>query len=178
MDILDALFSPHLTTSTPAALGRIALATGLGMLLGVDRELRRKAAGLRSHMLVSLAASLLTILTFKISEGADQLGEAVQADPVRIIEAVVAGVAFLGAGAIIRERDKVKGVTTGASLWLAGALGVACGSGAYGLAVFSTLVGLMVLYVLGKIEHAAAPALDAANGDDEPKPGKRMAKDR
>ena len=178
MDLLDALFNPHLTTDSLAGLGRIALATVLGMLLGIDREFRRKAAGLRSHMLVSLAAALLTILTFKISEGADQLGEAVQADPVRIIEAVVAGIAFLGAGAIIRGRDKVSGVTTGASLWLAGALGVACGSGAYGFAIFATLVGLVVLYVLGKIERAAEPALDAAKREDESGPATRAAKDR
>jgi putative Mg2+ transporter-C (MgtC) family protein len=170
MDALDSLFTPHLDTGSAAAMARIGLATILGMLLGIDREFRRKAAGLRSHMMVSLAAALLTILTFKISEGADQLGEAVQADPVRIIEAVVAGIAFLGAGAIIQGRDKVKGVTTGASLWLAGALGVACGSGAYGLAIFSTALGLVVLYVLGKIEEMAKPAIEAANGGaDTPK---------
>ncbi len=164
MDTIDYLFSPHLTTGSLAAMGRIALATALGMLLGIDREFRGQAAGLRSHMMVSLAAALLTILTFKISEGAGQLGDAVQADPVRIIEAVVAGIAFLGAGAIIQGRGKVRGVTTGASLWLAGALGVACGSGAYGLAIFSTVLGLVVLYVLGKIEKMAKPAIEAANG--------------
>src|SRR3546814_16195876 len=87
----------------------MGLATVLGMLLGIDREVRRKPAGLRSHMLVSLAAALLTILPFRIADAADQIGDAVRADPLRIMEAVVAGIAFLGAGALHRESDKVRG---------------------------------------------------------------------
>src|SRR3546814_9851957 len=83
MGVLEGLFSPYLTTDNLTALGRMGLATVLGMLLGIDREVRRKPAGLRSHMLVSLAVALLTILTFRIADAADQLGDAVRADPLR-----------------------------------------------------------------------------------------------
>jgi putative Mg2+ transporter-C (MgtC) family protein len=163
MEAIAAFFSPYLNADTTSSIVRIAVAVILGMLLGIDREFRRKPAGLRSHMLVSLAAALLTILTFKIADHADQLGEAVRTDPLRIMEAVVAGIAFLGAGAIIRERNKVRGVTTGASLWLAGALGVACGSGSYALAITGAVIGLFVLFVLGRMERAMAPAIDAVH---------------
>lgn len=74
------------------------------------------------------------------------------ADPVRIIEAVTAGVAFLAAGAIIQSRGNVQGLTTGANMWLAGALGVACGAGYYFLAMIGTVFALIVLVVLGKLE--------------------------
>lgn len=176
MGVLEGLFSPYLTADNLTALGRMGLATLLGMLLGIDREVRHKPAGLRSHMLVSLAAALLTILTFRIADAADQLGGAVRADPLRIMEAVVAGIAFLGAGAIIRGRDKVRGVTTGASLWLAGALGVACGSGSYGLAIVAALIGLFVLFVLGWIEHAVTTA-DTARADADGRADDRAGKD-
>lgn len=170
MEALEAFFSPYLNADTLASALRIAAAVVLGMLLGLDREFRRKPAGLRSHMLVSLAAALLTILTFQIADRADQLGEAVRTDPLRIMEAVVAGIAFLGAGAIIRDQNKVHGITTGASLWLAGGLGVACGAGAYALAIFGAAIGLFVLFVLGRFERVIEPVIEAAH-DGAPQEG-------
>ena len=77
------------------------------------------------------------------------------ADPIRIIEAVTAGVAFLAAGAIIQSRGNVRGLTTGANMWLAGALGVACGAGDYTLAAFGTVFAVIVLVVLGRLEATA-----------------------
>ena len=132
---------------------RLLLAMGFGMVLGLDREVRDKPAGMRSHMLISLAAACLTLMTFSIVEGADIYGGIVQTDPLRLIEAVVAGIAFLGAGAIIHSRGEVTGITTGASMWVAGAIGVASGLGQYALAGITTALAFIVLFVLGKIEQ-------------------------
>jgi putative Mg2+ transporter-C (MgtC) family protein len=76
----------------------------------------------------------------------------VHTDPLRVIEAVVAGIAFLGAGAIIQGRGQVTGITTGASMWVAGAIGIASGLGYYALATATTLFAIIVLYILGKLE--------------------------
>jgi len=134
---------------------RLLLAMAFGMVLGLDREARDKPAGLRSHMLVSLAAASLTLMTFAIIDSSDNFSEAVRADPLRVIEAVVAGIAFLGAGAIIRGQNGVEGITTGASMWVAGAVGIATGMGYYALAALTTVLAFTVLYLIGKIEHFA-----------------------
>lgn len=169
MDTLETLFAADLSASNYQAVVRLLVAALLAMVIGLDREARRKPAGLRSHMLVSLAAALLTIVTFRMADAASQLGEAVNADPLRIVEAVVAGVAFLGAGTIIRGRgrDGVQGITTGASLWLAGGLGVACGSGHHGLAAVATAVGLFILFVLGQIERRMQDAVSEAKRHED-----------
>jgi putative Mg2+ transporter-C (MgtC) family protein len=103
-------------------------------------------------MLVSLAACLFTLLAFQIaiSMGDDEAG--IMADPVRVIEAVTAGVAFIAAGAIIRAGRDIKGVTTAAALWLSGAVGVAFGAGAFGLGAAAVALALIVLSALGGVE--------------------------
>jgi len=103
-------------------------------------------------MLVSLAAACLTMMTFAIIDAADTFGETVSADPLRVIEAVVAGIAFLGAGAIIQGRGKVHGITTGASMWVSGAIGIATGLGNYALAALTTVFAFAVLFLLGRLE--------------------------
>jgi putative Mg2+ transporter-C (MgtC) family protein len=100
-----------------------------GAIVGIDREVTARPAGLRTHMLVALAAAAFTIITFELSEVFDtRMGDGLKGDPIRIIEAVTAGVAFLAAGSIIQRRGSVEGVTTAAELWLAGALGLAAPS--------------------------------------------------
>jgi putative Mg2+ transporter-C (MgtC) family protein len=150
---------------------RLALAMAFGMILGIDREVRDKPAGMRSHMLVSLAAACLTLMTFSIVDASDVFGETVRSDPLRVIEAVVAGVAFLGAGAIIQGRGGVTGITTGASMWVAGAIGVACGLGQYVLAGLTAAFAFFVLFFLGKLELY----LKRRNGPDAgvDKPGRQ-----
>lgn len=133
-------------------LGRLVLAAALGGLLGFDRELKNRPAGLRTHMLIALAAALFTVITFEIHEQAIEDGRS-SADPIRIIEAVTAGVAFLAAGAIIQSGRKIQGLTTGAGMWMAGALGVASGSGYYVLAVMSAGLSLTVLTIVGWLER-------------------------
>ena len=157
MDALDQALTPYIGSDTTRLVGRLGLALILGLIIGLDREARQKPAGLRSHMLVSLAAASFTIMTFAIVDAASDIGDAVRADPVRLMEAVVTGIAFLGAGTIIQSRGTVRGITTGASLWLAGALGVACGIGYFKLAIITTVLGLVVLFVIGWLASRFGP---------------------
>jgi putative Mg2+ transporter-C (MgtC) family protein len=159
MSTLEVIFEAlggHRTVMPPLqAVLRTLAAVVVGCLIGLDRELRNKPAGMRTHILISLAAALFTLITFELHlQFAGTGGEegTRTADPVRIIEAVTAGVAFLAAGAIIQSRGSVQGLTTGANMWLAGALGVACGAGYYVLAVIGTVFALIVLVVLAKLE--------------------------
>ena len=147
---------------------RLLLAAGLGAVIGLERERLDRAAGLRTHMLTSLAAALFTILTFEIYAGLHaQEGAATNGDPLRIIQAVTAGVAFLAAGAIFRSGEDVKGLTTGAGMWLAGAIGVACGAGYYLVAVMAALLAAFILVVVRWIEsHLGVKEPRSEKSDD------------
>lgn len=144
---------PGLTAEVPLLEAGIRLGTAvlLGGMVGLDREVHRRPAGLRTHMLVSLAAAAFTILTLNMFFSTGKAGDL---DPIRITEAVTTGVAFLGAGTIIRGGGgNITGITTGASVWLAGAIGLAAGSGFYGLSAMVTAAGLFVLTVVGWVER-------------------------
>lgn len=150
--IFEALGGQRTVLPPLDAVLRTFMAVVVGCLIGLDRELRNKPAGMRTHILISLAAALFTLITFELhTQFAGEDGSRT-ADPVRIIEAVTAGVAFLAAGAIIQSRGNVQGLTTGANMWLAGALGVACGAGYYVLALIGTVFALIVLVVLAKLQ--------------------------
>lgn len=118
-DILAFVDDSHVGVAT--IVGRMAAATLLGFLIGLDREFLNRPAGLRTHMLVALAAATFTLVMFEPMATFRQEAT-VNADPVRVIEAVTAGVAFLAAGTIIQARQHVRGLTTGAGLWLVGAV--------------------------------------------------------
>lgn len=135
---------------------RIALAMLLGAVLGLERELGRHAAGLRTHMMISGAAALIIGLGDMVAEqfAGEQYRELLQLDPVRLIEAVVAAVGFVGAGTILRSRnrDTVHGLTTASSLLMAAAIGVAAGLGRYVLAVGAAILAVVVLQLFKRIE--------------------------
>jgi putative Mg2+ transporter-C (MgtC) family protein len=153
MDVLESLAGEPTRIAALDAFLRLLAAVIVGAAVGFDRELRNKPAGLRTHILISLAAALFTLITFELHQEAIVVNARGTADPIRIIEAVTAGVAFLAAGAIIQSRGNVRGLTTGANMWLAGALGVTCGSGFYALALMGTLFAIVVLVVLGWLEQ-------------------------
>lgn len=134
------------------ALFRLVVALVLSGLVGFERELKGQAAGLRTHMLVGLAAALLTIMAFEMFAWVRSLEERPTADPLRLLEAITAGVAFLAAGSIFRERDRVRGLTTGGGLWMAGAIGIAAGQGLIGLAALATALAVIVIAVLRRLE--------------------------
>jgi putative Mg2+ transporter-C (MgtC) family protein len=139
----------HLSEVTIAL--RLVLAAAFGAVIGYERERLDRPAGLRTHMLTALAAAVFTIITFEIY--AVTLREPnSSSDPIRIIEAVTAGVAFLAAGAIFRSQGGVQGLTTGAGMWLAGAIGVATGAGYFVLATMATVLAAFILAVLRRLE--------------------------
>nr|WP_221275679.1 MgtC/SapB family protein [Marinobacter oulmenensis] len=139
---------------------RLLAATGLALVLGLEREIRGKAAGLRSHMLVSLGASAFVITGLHILFATAEGDPSARIDPTRIVEGVIGGIGFLGAGSIIQSRGNIQGITTGASIWMAGAIGVACGIGNIALAGMVTVMALIIMVVLGRFER------EVINGND------------
>ncbi len=121
---------------------RILISALLGGILGIDREILHKPAGLRTHILVSVGASLLTMISiFYFSM-----------DYARIVANIIVGIGFIGAGAIIGSRGHVQGITTAASVWIAAAVGISVGVGYYLVATVTTLICLLVLRILRKVE--------------------------
>jgi putative Mg2+ transporter-C (MgtC) family protein len=142
------------TLNWDEALLRLSLAAVLGGLIGIERELRDREAGLRTHLLVSLGSALFTIVSAYgfhafLASGAS----VVRADPTRIAAQIVTGIGFLGAGAIIRQGFSVRGLTTAATLWVVAAVGMACGAGYYSAAALSTALVLLALYPLRIIAY-------------------------
>jgi putative Mg2+ transporter-C (MgtC) family protein len=124
---------------------RLVGAALLCAVIGFEREATNHAAGLRTHMLVGLAAAAYAIVTLEIVEIYGDRGEAIRMDPVRLVEATTAGVAFLAAGMIFMSQGKVKNLTTGAMMWLSAAIGLAAGNGLWQIAVLSALIGLVII---------------------------------
>ena len=131
--------------------GQLALAALLGLLIGFEREHRRKAAGLRTYALVCLGAALFTVLSI---EGFQQFALDERAfDPSRIAANIVVGIGFLGAGIIFQQGDRVQGLTTAAALWVTAAIGVAIGVRMFSIAVFTTFITLMITWLLRFVEE-------------------------
>ena len=139
---------------------RLLTAALLGSLLGFEREVRQKSAGLRTNILISVGSALFTLMSYELAEGA-------AADPSRIAAQIVTGIGFLGAGAIMRTDSGVQGLTTAATVWVNAAVGVAAGGGEYHIAFIATAVTLASLLVLNPLEHIIARRWGKP---DEPKP--------
>jgi putative Mg2+ transporter-C (MgtC) family protein len=135
--------------SDPAQLTRVfirlTVAVVLGGLLGYERELRGRSAGLRTHMLVALGSALFVLVPLEAGVSKNDLS--------RVLQGVIAGIGFLGAGAIMKlsQAQEIKGLTTAASVWLTAAIGIAAGMGREATAVLSTLFALFILAVLRRI---------------------------
>ena len=144
MDFLDVDWQTQLLI-----VGTVVVAAILGGVVGMERELADRPAGLRTHAILAAAACLLVSLPDALIEyyALETTSEVLRADPIRIVEAVVTGTAFLGAGTIFRDRDKgaVEGLTTAASLLLVGAIGIAVALGQLITAVLVTVLTLLLL---------------------------------
>jgi putative Mg2+ transporter-C (MgtC) family protein len=127
---------------------KLMLAIICGGAIGVEREINRKPAGLRTNVLICFGAALYMIVSRHISGGAPYT------DPARLAAQVVTGIGFLGAGVILQARGSVIGLTTAATIFVVGAVGIAIGEGLFPLAVFSTVLIILVLVVLRKVETA------------------------
>ena len=134
---------------------RLLLAALLGGIVGYEREHKGKAAGLRTHMLVAMGAALFVLVPERGGMGI--------ADMSRVIQGVVAGVGFLGAGAIIKRHseEQVQGLTTAAGIWMTAAIGVACGLGREAIALLATLLAIVILVMLPHVVSAPPPQVDA-----------------
>ena len=159
--------APLFDMTPPLSIGdlllRMALACVLGACVGWDRESQHKVAGLRTHMLVSLGSAMFTLTALQmfqltLSNGGDH------GDPTRLLQGLVSGIGFLGAGQIIQSRGSVLGVTTAAGIWVVGGVGVACGGGSFVLAVLGAAFVVAILrgmrYVEARFAGGDAAAID------------------
>lgn len=136
---MDDFLSPILILGCAALLGGV---------LGLERELHGGWAGLRTHMLVAMGAASFVLIGMDSTSGSS-------ADLSRIIQGIAAGIGFIGAGTILKLTDRleIKGLTTASSIWLASAVGAACGVRHFFLAAVAAVLSLVVLYLVGKLEH-------------------------
>ncbi len=130
-------------------IGRIILSAILGAIIGFEREISRKPAGLRTHMFICMGSTLFTISSlYLIPSYTGQL-----IDVTRIAAGIVTGTAFIGAGSIIALRGDVKGLTTAASLWVVGAIGLMVGIGNYLYPIVATIIAFIILHFFPKVEN-------------------------
>jgi putative Mg2+ transporter-C (MgtC) family protein len=137
-------FFRSMSSSLPAAaLLRLLLAALLGGIIGLERELKHRPAGLRTNMFICFGSAMFTLLSAELSRGTDV---------TRIAAQIIPGIGFIGAGSILHSRGLVNGLTTAATLFVVASVGMAVGGGLYVTAIFATLVVLLVLYSLGRFE--------------------------
>ena len=146
--------------TTAEILLRVLFALLLGFILGIERETKKKPAGLRTNMLVALGSAAFTMLSLEIFYSFLHIREQMSSDPLRILNGIMEGLGFLGAGCIIQSRGSVEGITTAATLWVVGAVGLACGAGQFRIAILTTVLAFIVLtalrYVEGRIGNKTA----------------------
>jgi len=138
------------------ATGRLLLASFCAGLVGVEREVRGRQAGFRTNVLVGLGSALIMLMSLSMAKyrWGDLLGEGVSIsyDPTRISYAVMTGIGFLGAGAIVQRRTEVRGLTTAAALWCVAAIGLSAGFGLYYITLMATVLVLLTLWILDYVE--------------------------
>ena len=133
---------------------RLGAAIAFSCLIGLDRELKNKPLGLRTNMMVALGAASFCVILTELLHLPNPGPNASKIDAGRVVEGIIGGIGFLGAGAIIQERERIRGATTGAGIWAVGAIGVAAGFGFYLIAGLVTALTLFVLTVLGLLERS------------------------
>jgi putative Mg2+ transporter-C (MgtC) family protein len=149
---IETITNPHITLES--AIFKICLSLLAGGLVGFNREQQKHPAGFRTHILICMGSTLLMILSIYIPQ---TYFDFKNGDPGRIAAQVVAGIGFLGAGAIIKLGNNVRGLTTAASIWLISAVGLSIGAGLYVIAFVTVAFALFTLVVLERIEHRWFP---------------------
>ncbi|HKT48645.1 MAG TPA: MgtC/SapB family protein [Candidatus Angelobacter sp.] len=139
---------PHIshTQVLSQELGKLLLAAVLGGIVGIERELKHRAAGLRTNMFICFGAAMFTVISV-------QLATAAGGDHTRIASQIIPGIGFIGAGSILHAQRTISGLTTAATIFVVASIGMASGGGLYGLAVFATVLLLLCLQVLGALER-------------------------
>jgi putative Mg2+ transporter-C (MgtC) family protein len=132
-------------------IGQLVLAAILGSILGIEREIKRKEAGLQTYSLVALGTCLFTILSFYLYQIFESK-TGIRFDPTGLIQAIAIGIGFIGAGVIFRQPSGIVGLTTAAGLWVCAGIGIAVGIKDYLLAVFTTFLTLLIFSLFGFFE--------------------------
>lgn len=130
-------------------IGKLVLAIVLGGLIGLEREYRQRAAGIKTYTLVCLAAALFTVLS---REAFDAYWIRTSFDPSRIISSILIGIGFIGAGVIFKRPEKIQGITTAAGLWVVTAIGISIGCGWYVISIITTIVIVVIIFILTKVD--------------------------
>lgn len=144
---------------------RLLAAGGLAFIIGLEREIKKKSFGLRTHMLLSIGTAAFVLLLMELTMDMNRTSGAINIDPARVIEGIIAGISFLGAGSIIRSDDEIKGATTGAGIWMLGGIGLACGLGLYLHAALITGLILVIVVALHPLDRWLAANM--AKKDDD-----------
>jgi putative Mg2+ transporter-C (MgtC) family protein len=145
-NILDLLHREMVSGIVMSSLARLVLAAILGGAIGLERELRHRPAGLRTNMFICFGAAMFTVLSDALA--VEHLG-----DHTRIAAQIIPGIGFIGAGSILHNRGLTTGLTTAATLFVVASVGMAAGGGLYMTAIFATLVVLIALFTLGRLER-------------------------
>ncbi len=147
-----------------STFGRLLLASVLGACVGLERELNHKDAGVRTNLLICMGSALFTLLSPVLAGDAGT-------NRGQVASNIVQGIGFLGAGLILRNRDRVSGLTSAAAVWVVASIGMACGAGLYAAAVVSALMVIAALEIVGLLEHRASlkkyPLVYEARGRDQ-----------
>jgi putative Mg2+ transporter-C (MgtC) family protein len=175
-DAMDAILADMFPASRigyPVIVARFVGAILLGGIIGFEREAKNRPAGLKTHIMVALAAAVFAIISVEAIHTAGMDSENFKPDPLRVVEAVTAGVAFLAAGTIVLSRGEVHGITTGASLWLTGAIGLCIGFGHWVIGFAAVAAGISILFVVGFVEsrlnsNGSIPVEEGAGPQAEP----------
>ena len=130
-------------------ISRLVVTVILSGLIGLERQVHKRTAGLRTHILVALGSCLIMLTSLYVF---DIYKEITKLDPARIAAGVITGIGFLGAGTIIRDKEGIRGLTTAASLWVVAGIGLASGCGFLNAAIYTTALALIVLFLLRYVE--------------------------
>jgi putative Mg2+ transporter-C (MgtC) family protein len=145
LDIVDPRLHPSMAVFVSQVLIRLLLAATLGGAIGLEREMKRKPAGLRTNMFICFGSAMFTILS-------DRLAGEFSGDHTRIAAQIIPGIGFIGAGSILHSRGSVQGLTSAATMFVVASIGMACGGGLYLVAAFATMLLVIALNALGMIE--------------------------
>ncbi len=142
-----------ITGSEMEIILRLVVSLLLGFIIGIDRELTNKSAGLRTHILLSLGSTIFTIISiYGFSNIMDFDGSTRLNDPARVAAQILTGIGFIGGGVVLHHGVSIYGLTTAASLWITASVGMAVGTGSYKVATISTLMAFLVLVLIRKLE--------------------------
>ena len=155
MDSLFNDFASDTSLDTQVIIVRLLGAALMCGIIGFERETRSRPAGLRTHMMVGLASALYCLIMLETLADAGEYSDRVAMDPIRLIEAVTSGVAFLAAGMIVFAKGKVQGLTTGTSLWLCAAIGLSIGFGMWVMAAMTAALAIIIIRVVKSLEDRA-----------------------